>query len=224
MIDVTAGKSLRRLPVDLEQGIYLQAEATLLAGLPKSTIRRWLQLVREVADMEAVSDQPLVSFLDLISLRTVAALRKLGLRPSRIREGAEGMRRDFDIGYPLALENLKTDGVHLYFIHETGLVAVGAGGQMAAQELVSAYLQDVAYTPLAPDRRLATAWEPAGVSIDPRFQRGAPCVAGSRVQIALLQRYVDAGDSPERLADLFELDPVDVGHALRWQQGLRHAA
>ncbi len=70
---------MRRLPFDLEQGVYLQADAALPTGLPRTTVRRWIQLERGEADISAVADQPLVSFLDLISLRAVAAFRKLGL-------------------------------------------------------------------------------------------------------------------------------------------------
>lgn len=224
MIDVAAGKGLRRLPFDLEQGVYLQAEAALLTGLPRTTVRRWLQLERGEADIQAIADQPLVSFLDLISLRAVAAFRKLGLRLGQIHQGAQYMRGVLDIEHPLALEDLKTDGVNMYFVQGVKLLAVDAGGQMAAQELVNGYLRDVVHKPLARNRRLATAWEPDGVSIDPRFQRGAPCVAGSRVQIAVLQRYVDAGDAPEYLADLFELGREDVRRALAWYQGLKQAA
>ena len=66
---------MRRLPFDLEAGIYLQAEAALLTGLPRSTVRRWLQLERGKADIAAVKGQPLVSFLDLISFRAVASTR-----------------------------------------------------------------------------------------------------------------------------------------------------
>jgi uncharacterized protein (DUF433 family) len=49
-------------------------------------------------------------------------------------------------------------------------------------------------------------------------------VAGSRVQIAVLKRYADAGDSPERLAELFELNPEDVRTALQWYEGLAKRA
>jgi len=215
---------LRRLPFDLEQGVYLQADAALLTGLPRTTVRRWIQLERGEADISAVADQPLVSFLDLISLRAVAAFRKLGLKMNQVRSGAQYMRDQLDIEYPLALEALKTDGVDMYFVQGAHLLAVDAGGQVVAQEIVSRYLRDVVYESLAGNHRLATSWEPEGVSIDPRFQRGAPCVGGSRVQVALLHGYVNAGDSPERLADLFELDREDVRRALHWYEGLKRAA
>lgn len=52
--DLTVGKALRRLPFGPERGIYLQAEAALLTGLPKTTIRRWIQLERSAADIKAV--------------------------------------------------------------------------------------------------------------------------------------------------------------------------
>jgi uncharacterized protein (DUF433 family) len=223
MHEQTAGRRLRRLPFPLEQGIYLQAEAALFTGLPRTTVRRWLQLERGEATPEAIAAQPLISFLDLISLRAVAALRQSGLRLPQIRRGVNYMRTALGIDYPLATEDLRTDGVRRYFVQGSGLLAVDAGGQDAAQELVDQYLQDVRYKPFG-RTRLATSWEPPGVTIDPERQRGAPCVAGSRVQIAVLQRYVDAGDSPERLAEWFQLDLAAVETSLQWYVHLRQRA
>jgi uncharacterized protein (DUF433 family) len=217
-------RALRRLPFALEEGIYLQAEAARLTGLPPTTVRRWLQLERGERSITAIGQQPLVSFHDLISLRAVAALRVARMPFEKIKAGADFMRRHLNIEHPLASEDLKTDGVNLYFPDAEGLIAVSAAGQMAAQDLVDAYLRDVRYRPLARNHRLAVAWEPPSVTIDPLIQRGAPCVAGSRVEIALLKRYLDAGDDEQYLAALFELDPKDVRRAVAWYEGPKRAA
>jgi uncharacterized protein (DUF433 family) len=204
------------LPFGLDGGIYLQSEAALFTGLPQSTVRRWLELERGASGLATVADQPLVSFHDLISLRAVAALRRAGMKLHKIKKGADYIRRERGLTHPLAWEALKTDGVNLYFPEAQALIAASESGQMAAQELVTAYLRDVKYKPLAGGHRLATSWEPPSVSIDPLIQRGAPCVAGSRVQIAQLKRYIDAGDTAEYLAELFELDAEDIRRAVAW--------
>ena len=218
------GRVLKKMPFGLDAGIYLQSEAALLTGLKKDTVRRWLALERGDASTSAVADQPLVSFHDLISLRAVAALRIAGMRLVKIKAGADFMRRELGLSHPLASENLKTDGVNLYFPEARGLIAVSAAGQMAAQELVDAYLRDVKYKPLAAHHRLAVSWEPPGVSIDPQIQHGAACVDGSRVEIALLKRYKDAGDSLDYLAELFDLDAEDVKRAVSWYESPKLAA
>jgi uncharacterized protein (DUF433 family) len=223
--EVLAGRMLRRLPFGLDAGIYLQSEAARLTGLPQTTVRRWLQLERGAESIAAVAKQPLVSFHDLVSLRAVAALKHAGMSIGKIKEGADFMRRELGLEYPLATEDLKTDGVNLYFPEARGLlISVNAGGQMAAQELVAAYLRDVKYKPLAGKHRLAVSWEPPGVRIDPLIQRGAPCVDGSRVEIALLKRYIDAGDPPEYLAELYELNAEDVRRAVSWYESSKLAA
>jgi uncharacterized protein (DUF433 family) len=219
-----AFRVLRRLPFGLDAGVYLQAEAALLTGLPRTTVRRWLQLERGAETIAAVAKQPLVSFHDLVSLRAVAALRLAGVRIGKIKEGTDFMRRELGIDHPLASEDLKTDGVDLYFPSAHGLIATSAGGQMAAQALVAAYLRDVKYKPLSGHHRLAVSWEPPGVSINPLIQRGAPCIAGSRVEIAVLKRYIDAGDNPEYLADLFELDADTIRRAVLWYESPKLAA
>jgi uncharacterized protein (DUF433 family) len=208
----------------MDAGIYLQSEAALLTGLPRTTVRRWLQLERGADDISAVTDQPLVSFHDLVSLRAVAALRRMNLSIAKIKKGADVMRRELGIEHPLASEDLKTDGVNLYFPDARDLITVTAAGQMAAQDLVAVYLRDVKYKPLAGNHRLAVSWEPPGVRIDPLIQRGAPCVDGSRVEIALLKRFIDAGDAPEYLAELYELDVDDVRQAVSWYESPKLAA
>jgi uncharacterized protein (DUF433 family) len=221
---VTLARAPRTLPFGLEDGIYLQSEAARLTGLPKSTVRRWLELERDMGDLPTVGTQPLASFHDLISLRAVAALRRAGMKIQKIKAGADFIRREFGLYYPLAWEELKTDGVNLYFPEARALVAASESGQMAAQELVASYLRDVRYKPLRAGHRLAASWEPPGVSIDPLIQRGAPCVEGSRVQIVQLKAYLDAGDSPEYLAELFELDADDIRRAVNWYESPKLAA
>lgn len=218
-------RPLHRMPFGIDQGAYLQSEAALLVSLPRTTVRRWLQFERGESTPCTTAALPLVSFLDLISLRAVTALRQAGLHLSQIRKGTLYMRDTLKIEHPLASEDLLTDGVHRFFGQGAGILSEDRSGQWAAQELVRTYLQDVHYRAMARQQhRLATSWEPQGVRIDPLVQRGAPCVAGSRVQIAMLKRYTDAGDSPEHLAELFELDVANLRTALQWYEGLTQRA
>lgn len=228
MTTVNTARRPRTLPFGLDGGIYLQSEVALLTGLSQSTVRRWLELEREASGLALVAEQPLVSFHDLISLRAVAALRRAGMKLRKIKQGADFIRREYGLTHPLAWEKLTTDGVHLYYPAAPALVdpqededlqvliAASEAGQLAAQDLVAAYLRDVKYKPLAGGYRLAASWEPSGVSMDPSIQRGAPCVEGSRIQIVQLKRYLDAGDSPEYLATLFEIDADDIRRAVNW--------
>jgi uncharacterized protein (DUF433 family) len=218
------GRELRKLPYAPEEGIYLQSEAAVLAGLPPSTMRFWLERVRAVPQGVAPTDRPLVSFLELTSLRAIAALRKLGMRPAAIRRGLEGMREHLGIDYPFASDELKTDGVHLYFPEADRLIAVDHGNQLTAQVLVDSYLVDVRYAPVSARLRLATSWEPPGVSLNPRVQRGAPCVSGTRIQVAILRRFADAGDSPELLAEMYDLTTEQIEQALRWSERIKRQA
>ena len=126
--ELATGRKLRRLPFGLDVGIYLQSEAARLTGLPPTTVRRWLQLERGDEHISAVARRPLVSFHDLVSLRAVAALKRAGMGIGKIKEGADFMRRGLGLDHPLAAEDLKTDGVNLYFPEARGLlVTVSAG-------------------------------------------------------------------------------------------------
>jgi len=146
------------------------------------------------------------------------------MKPAAIRRGLESMRARLGIDYPFASDDLKTDGVHLYFPEADGLIAVDHGNQLTAQVLVDKYLVDVRYAPVNAHLRLATSWEPPGVSLNPRVQRGAPCVSGTRIQVAVLERFADAGDSSELLAEMYGLTVDQVEQALRWSERLKHQA
>ena len=73
----------RTLPFGIDGGIYLQSEAALLTGLKQSTVRRWLELERGASGLPGLTDQLLVSFHDLISLRAIAALSRAGMKLPR---------------------------------------------------------------------------------------------------------------------------------------------
>jgi uncharacterized protein (DUF433 family) len=204
------------LPSALDGGIYLQSEAAHLTGLPPDTVRRWLQFGHGTDESPVSVGHLTASFHDLVSLRVVAALRRAGLRLPQIKAGADTIRRERGLVQPLAWEALQTDGVSRYFPGAQSLAAVSDNRQLTVQMLVAAYLHGVKYKSLVGGHRLATSWEPPSVLIDPSIQRGAPCVTGSRVQIAQLKRYLDAGDTPAYLAELFELDAEDIRRAINW--------
>ena len=214
---------IRALPLATERGIYRQAEAALFAGLRPTTVRRWLQLERGADSLAAVTERPLVSFLDLISLRAIAALRRAGVSLQRIRAGTYDMRKQLGIEHPLASESFLTDGLRRYFL-ENELPDSNPGPRCAAEDLVRDCLRDVQYGLVGRNCRLATSWEPPGIVLDPLRQHGAPCIAGSRVRVTVLHQYVEAGDSPEHLATLFELDLATLRQGLRWYEGLQRRA
>jgi uncharacterized protein (DUF433 family) len=206
-------------------GVYLQAEAASLTGLPRSTARRWLGIEREATGLGPLEMQPLVSFHELIGLRVVAALRLAGLGLPEIERGVARARRELGIARPLAWEGLRVGGVDTYFpaaLYPRS--AANEGGGHGEQALVAALLRDVTYERLAGGHRLASSWRPPGVCLDPTIQHGAPCVAGSRVQISRLKRFIDAGDTPEHLAELFELKAEDIRRAVAWYVEPKRAA
>ena len=215
---------IRQPPFAPDQGVYLQAEAAFLAGLPSAGVRRWLQIVRGAESQAAIDGPTLVSFLDLISLRAVVALRAAKLKSVDIRDGVHRMRTELGFDRPLACEDLKNDGLDRYFCRSGRGVAESVNGHLPAQSLVDQYLRDVHYTAGAGGQRIATSWEPSGVSLNPRVQRGAPCVRGTRIQVAVLRRFADAGDSPELLAEMYDLSVDQVVTALTWYGQLKHQA
>jgi uncharacterized protein (DUF433 family) len=216
-------RAIRQPSFAPEEGVYLLSEAADFAGLPRSSARHWLQIVRGEQRAPVIDGSPVVSFLELISLRAVVALRAARLSSSDIRAGLDRMRSELEFDLPLACEDLKHDGVDRFFRCARRVTANG-NGHLAAQDLVDQYLRDVRYASVPGERSVAVSWEPNGVSLNPKIQRGAPCVRGTRIQVAVLKRFADAGDSPELLADMYDLRVDEVVTALTWYVQLKQRA
>jgi uncharacterized protein (DUF433 family) len=60
--------------------------------------------------------------------------------------------------------------------------------------------------------------------IDPAIQFGAPCVAGTRIPTTQFAEFVAAGESQNRLANLYELPPAWVYEAVEFERELAKAA
>src|SRR5207244_9887968 len=107
-------------------GLYTPQEAALLLRIPPSTLRRWLEGYSFPIERLARSHKPALiapalprrrdgstltlTFLDLVQLRVVKALRDADIALQRIRAAAEGAVDLFATSHPFASIRFKTDG------------------------------------------------------------------------------------------------------------------
>jgi uncharacterized protein (DUF433 family) len=120
------------------------------------------------------------SFSDLVSLFVVRELIRKGVKPHMIREAEAWMRETEKTDRPFVRDDIKTDGVEVFFRDErvpTQIEAASRKGQQAMREPIKDKLVSVHY-----QSGSAAFWMPVpGVVVDPRVQFGSPVVEGTRI-------------------------------------------
>jgi uncharacterized protein (DUF433 family) len=120
------------------------------------------------------------SFSDLISLLVVRELLLKGVALHKIKEAEAWLREVEGTDRPFVREDIKTDGVEVFYRDEliaTQIEAASRRGQQTMRELIKDRLTSVKY-----QGGIAAYWRPApGVVVDPRVQFGEPVVIGTRI-------------------------------------------
>lgn len=158
------------------------------------------------------------NFDDLVSLFVVRELRKRGVRPRAIKEAEEWLRDRLGIERPFVVEDIKTDGVDVFYRDEAirgQIEAASRKGQQAIRAAVSEKLTSVRYTD-----GTASSWEPVqGIILDPEIQFGEPVIAGSRLTTELVAGVADSLGI-DRAAERFCIDAASVRSAMAFQSTL----
>jgi uncharacterized protein (DUF433 family) len=165
----------------------------------------------------------LLGFEDLISMRVVAALRASGVSWREIREMEHLLREMRRVPWPFATEFLWTGQGELFAEWAKHLVSGSRHGQ-AALDMLREYVMPVNGLVFGDESRLAISWEPfAGVVLEPQVQFGAPCIKGTRIPTRTIFGMIEAGDSPEWVAEAYEISTSEVQAAYDWESLLRAA-
>jgi uncharacterized protein (DUF433 family) len=166
--------------------------------------------------------QPL-SYMELVEVGFVATFRRLGVSLQRIRKAHDYFAQRFQVQYPFAQLELKTEGQHVLMEmlevdpdpELKNLVIVGdTHGQVAWKPAIARRFKEFEY-----DFDIALTWYVAGrtspIVIDPRIQFGAPNVRGIPTWAVRGRRV--AGETIADIAADFGLDQADVRRALSFE-------
>lgn len=213
--------------MDGSRGIYTLADCVSLLKQPRETVREWtLKGLAPTRRKGQRLSPPSYNFLDLVSLYVVSELRKRGVPLTKIRVAEEWLRKECGYDRPLATTHLYSAGkdILVRLSVEDGvehrLVAASRYGQGAIEEAFHCVMERVLY-----EDGVAIRWTPwPDVEVDPRRQFGAPCVAGTGIQTATLYGFVQVGDDPATIAELYSLPLELVEHAVAWEKSLARAA
>jgi len=220
--------SLSDIPHRIARPLYSFAETDRLAGVSRGTSRRWLKgyaykasdglIVQRPPITTGIEREGAASFIDLIEVVAIGGLKKLGLTLSEIRKIVTECQAD--LGYPRPLTSLKfkTDGRDTFVSVGDHLLGLRRRrGQRAWDEVLEPFLQELDYRDA-----YASRWWPLGrdkpIVIDPDYGFGLPVVSKSGVRTEIILERSEAGDSPDQIADDFNLDVADVEEALRYEK------
>lgn len=218
----------------LTRPLYTYAEADRLASVPRSTSSRWVKGYRYLSEWgERISQpsitagpadksQPGVSFFDLIGIKAIAGLRRMGFGLPRIRDVVRYCQDELGVAYPLATETFKTDRDRIYVKAGDGRLLEVLGGHRGAQAwdaILDPFLDTLDY-----QNDFARRWWPLGrdelVVVDPDYGFGSPVIVGSGLRTELVGERREAGDPPEVIAYDFNLTPEQVKSALEMEDKL----
>lgn len=216
----------------LDRDLYTVGDAARLLSVPPSTLRWWLEgrTVRGFSYppviREAVHKTPLVTWGEFVEAGYLRAYRNREVPLGELRRFIDALRRQFGIRYPLAhFQPFVSDQrrlvleiqeeAHLPF--EYWLVVEATTGQLLLSNVAEAFLERVEFSSQANGEviRLFPAGKDSPVVIDPRRAFGAPNVKGVRTDA--LAELVDAGESPEEVADQFGLEVASVKAAVAYE-------
>ena len=210
----------------LELPLYQVKDAARLAKVSAQTVLNWENPCQGTRPVSTRRVGASLSYLQLVELRFVAAMRKAGLKLETIRRARNYMEGKYG-DFPFAKKQLIYDGKQLALslekeIGQAGvdkLVIVSQGGQTAWRQIIGDSFNEFDY-----GDDLATRWHPdptrREIIVDPNIAFGAPSIRG--VGTWVLRRRHDAGESIPAIAEDFELTNDNVVDALRFEGVLNH--
>ena len=222
------------------EGIYTIPRAAFIVRAKPGSVRRWVRGYKRHearlaplvdADYRSEAGTAAVSFLDLVELRLIERLTRMGVPLRRLREAHDYLRDQHGVAHPFAWEDLRTDGRDLFvsILERDSKNLVQASGRHRAHlvmpEVVEPFFKVVDFSP---DTRLASRVFPfgqtGGIVIDAEISFGEPVVEESRIQTGTLAGFVRAGDDPATVARWFDIDEDAVRKALAFEAGEEWAA
>lgn len=211
---------------------YQVGEAARYAQIAAQTVAEW----HKVGGRQTLSgkkDRAALSYMQLIEVAVVAALRKARFSLKHIRETREYVAKHFESEFPFAEYKFKADGRRLVMDYQQIEGEGGRGkvlrpdqdGQLA-WEAILGRLNEFEYE----HQGIVIKWHLTGpkspILIDPRIAFGAPNIKGTPTW-ALSGRW-SAGENVRDIAEDFDLEEEDVREALifegikaggvRWKQ------
>lgn len=206
-----------------ESAIYLSHTPPFANGNSISTerLRYWIRTsVPAVRPLDLPTARRLISFNDLISMRMVAIMLSRGVRLNDIRTAERYLRMEFHIAHPFINKEVWTYGSNVFIRLERHLLSASKYGQQA-MDFLKEWITKVDLDMTFDQQDYVESWSPyADITLNPRIQLGRPCISETRIPSRSIWRKIQAGDSPEILANLYDVTLSQIEHIKAWEERL----
>ncbi len=218
----------------LNRPTYGLAQIDSLLGLHAGTARRWIDGYRRGGKpyapvvREHSTGEEIATWGEFIETRLLAEYRDAGVPVIRMRPAVEALRQELQVPYPLASARtwLRPEGRDLVRVVEEkvnldphlALVVVATGQALAWSAEADRFRTAIEWTGDCDDaepRRLRPVAGINQVVVDPLLGFGEPVVRGVRTEI--IRELVQAGESQDAIAEVYELPRESVEAALRYE-------
>lgn len=223
------------MPLDdaiLGHGVYTPREAARLVGTTSQQVLRWTRGSGPAEPLWGAHYQFLdddvteISFLDLIEVRVVAALRRASISLQAIRYAIAIAQEKYGIERPLAFEAFKTDGSEILMKAAEGddeyvSLSRKRPGQKVFGSLIAESLNDLEY-----ESSFAARWRPngfSGVIIDPKRRFGDPLFDDYGIATGLIYQEFKEFQDASYLADIYEIPLSVVKTGIGFEKSLDEA-
>lgn len=216
-------------------GIYGISDAAryLSVTLPKlngqhpdpAKLRYWIRSgASRISKPQFPTTKRLVTFQDVVSMRMIAILRAKGIPLQKVRNLERWARSQFKTDWPFAFRPMWAYQSDVFIEFEKQLIAATRFGQLAL-DIIREWLEKIELDMTFDSNEIAATWIPhEGIELDPHIQFGEPCLRGTDIPTKAIWSKTKAGDSPEFLASLYEVDVSLVLDAIDWETHLAEAA
>jgi len=214
----------------LARPTYGMAQVDWVLRLHPGTARRWIdgyerhgKAYPPIVRLKQTGDD-IVTWGEFTETRLLSEFRDAGIPIQRMRPAVEGLRETFDLRHPLAyaLPYLEERGRELVLKvqKEVGLekqlqLVVIRNGQLALTTQTDQFVRSVDFGDQGVVQRMHPLPDLKLVWLDPLRQFGEPVVRS--VPTAVIAEQARAGDSPARIAHLYDLSDDEVWQAIRYE-------
>lgn len=218
----------------LSRPTYGLAQIDRLLGLPGGTARRWIDGYERAGKhyppvvRETTTGEELATWGEFVETRLLSEYRDAGVPLIRMRPAVEALRQELKVRYPLASARtwLRAEGRQLVRSVEEkvdldahlALVVVDSGQVLCWSQEAENFRGAIDWTGKGDDAQPRSLRPVAGIDeviVDPLRGFGEPVVRGVRTEV--IAELVQAGESQDAIADIYELPRKSVEAAVRYE-------
>ncbi len=223
-------------------GLYSIPEAARIIGTPPSTLRSWVksytstvrgkEIIRKPVIPRALgSNQPVLTFIELMELLSVKGFREAGVSMATIRKAAQRGIGRLNTPYPFASHRFETDGKHIFAALQneedghTNFEDIVRSQQAMEQVIIPLFHRFDFRT----NHLIGAFWprtKQGRIVLNPFRSFGKPLDAETGVPTAALYdaRRANQSETLERIAWWFDVPLAAVEAAVEYEQSLQRAA